>query len=200
MKAPLDPRRTALVLLDVQNVFVAALPDDGRDAILSRVTSIVRAARAAGVPVIHVIAVAREDARNVPKHNRMWTDPKWRDVKLGTYVAGSEGVKIHAAVEQRDDELVLSKSSIDAFVTTPLLQSLINVDANTVLMFGFWTNFAVEGTVRHAVDLGLRAIVIDDCCASGTVEDHQFAVDRILPRICELANTAEVINALGGAA
>lgn len=194
---PIDPKRTALVLLDVQNVFIAALPDAGRDAILTRVTAVVRAARAAGMSIIHVIAEAREDARNVPRHNRMWTDPKWRDVKLGTYVAGSEGAKVHACVERRDSELVLVKSSIDAFVTTPLLQALVNADANTVLMFGFWTNFAVEGTARHAADLGLRAIVIEDCCASGTPEDHDFAITRILPRICELATSEEVIKWVG---
>lgn len=193
---PLDPRRTALVLLDVQNVFIAALPDEGRDDILARVSALVRAARAAGITIIHVIAEAREDARNVPRHNRMWTDPKWRDVKLGTYVKGSEGAKIHAVAEQQPSELVLVKSSIDAFVTTPLLQAIVNADVNTVLMFGFWTNFAVEGTARHAADLGLRTIVITDCCASGTVEDHDFAVTRILPRICEIAESREIIAAL----
>lgn len=196
MLAPIDPRRAALVLLDVQNVFVAALPDDGREAILSRVTKLTRAAREAGLTIIHVIAVARRDAGNVPKHNRMWTDPKWRDAKLGTYVEGSHGAKIHDAVEARASELVLVKSSIDAFVTTPLLQALINADVNTVLAFGFWTNFAVEGTVRHAVDLGLRTVVIEDCCASGTREDHDFAVTRILPRICEVATSQEVIVAM----
>jgi nicotinamidase-related amidase len=184
-------------MLDVQNVFVAALEEEGRDAVLSSVSRFVRAVRRAGIPIIHVIAVAREDNRNVPRHNRMWNDPMWRDTKLGTFVAEWHGAQIHPVVEARESELVLVKNSIDPFLTTGLHQALNNGDIHTVMMFRFWANFAVEGTARHAADIGYRTIVVSDCCASGTQADHDFAVTRILPRLCDVAPSQAVLSALG---
>ena len=58
------------------------------------------------------------------------------------------------------------------------------------------TNFAVEGTARHASDLGYRVVVLEDCTASITDEWQSFSVRQILPLIGEVVTTAAFADAL----
>ena len=65
-----------------------------------------------------------------------------------------------------------------------------------IVAMGVSTNFAVEGTVRGAVNRTLAAIVVEDCCASVPHELHEFAIQRILPLIAQVTSAADVIEAL----
>jgi nicotinamidase-related amidase len=62
---------------------------------------------------------------------------------------------------------------------------------------GVSTNFAVEGTVRGAVNRLFRTVVVEDCCASVPEEMHRFAIERILPLLGTVTTSDAVIAALG---
>jgi nicotinamidase-related amidase len=61
---------------------------------------------------------------------------------------------------------------------------------------GVSTNFAVEGTVRGAVNRSLSVIVPEDCCASAPLEMHRFSIERILSLLATVSTAAEVAAAL----
>jgi len=111
-------------------------------------------------------------------------------------IDGSWGVEFFEPVAPREGEFVVQKRSVSAFVGTELERLLLIRDISTLVLAGGITNFAVEGTARHASDLGYRVVVLEDCTASITDEWQSFSVRQILPLIGEVVTTAELADAL----
>jgi nicotinamidase-related amidase len=191
-KMELNPARTAILTLDVQNDLVDVTKGVNEGGILDRMASIIAAGRAKGCTVIHITASARVDFADIPRNNPLWINV--RQQKL--MIAGTKGAAIHEKIAPLDSELVLNKTSVDPFLTTSLQQALHNADANTLILVGLWTNYVVEATARHASDIGYRVFIVSDCCASNDDQNHRFAVERILPTLSYIVNTDEVLAAL----
>lgn len=192
MKLRIDARRTAVLVLDVQNDLVRVTPRIREDRILENIAAVIAAARRRRTPVIHVTASVRADFLDIPRDNPLW-DGLRRSRQL---ISGTKGAAIHPRAKPLKSELVLNKTCVDPFLTTNLGQALINADANTLVLMGLWTNWVVEATARHASDMGYRVFVVKDACASNTVENHEFAVGKILPTICYVVTAKEVLTAL----
>ena len=91
---------------------------------------------------------------------------------------------------------MLNKTCVAPFLTTNLGQALQNADANTLILMGLWTNYVVEATARHASDMGYRVFIVGDACASNTIENHEFAINKMLPTICYVVRANDVLTAL----
>lgn len=95
------------------------------------------------------------------------------------------------------DELVVSKSSSGVFPVTNLDRLLRNMGITTLIMTGTSTGGCVESAVRDAVDLGYDVVVVSDACASGTVEDHETSLARMVGGLTRVMTTAEVEAMVG---
>jgi nicotinamidase-related amidase len=189
----IDPKRTALLALDFQHDNITATAGIKEARVLENSARVLDAARRRGLRVIHITASVRRDYLDMPRASALWM--KLRESK--TLILGTPGAEIHPLVAPRPDELVINKSCVDPFLTTNLGQALINFDVNTLVLIGLWTNYVVEATARHAADMGYHVIVVADCCASNDVQNHQFAMTRILPTIATVAGLDQVLAALG---
>ena len=192
MKLKIDTRRTAVLLLDVQNDLVKITPGLKEHRVLEHMAGIVRRGRRKKMPVIHITASVRSDFRDIPKDNPLWDGLR----KARQLIIGTKGAAIHPAVKPLKTELVINKSCVDPFLTTNLGQALQNADANTLIVMGLWTNYVVEATARHASDMGYRVFIVRDACASNSIENHEFAIKKILPTICYVVGVKDVIAAL----
>ena len=201
MTLQLDPARTALVLLDLQNYNVhpdgywnQATPGAARlaEPMIEGTVRALDVARAAGITVIHVANSWREGHPDVNVHA-----PWMRDAReANRSIDGSWGVEFFEPVAPREGELVVQKRSVSAFVGTELERLLLVRDISTLVLAGGITNFAVEGTARHASDLGYRVVVLEDCTASISDEWQSFSIAQILPQISEVVTTAAFADAL----
>lgn len=189
----LEPHRTAILSLDVQNDLVETTPGVRDSGMLERMARLVAAGRAAGSAIIHITASVRADFRDIPKDNPLWITIR----KQRSMIFGTKGAEVHDSVAPREDELVINKTCVDPFLTTNLGQALINADVNTLVLFGLWTNYVVEATARHASDMGYRVFIVSDCCASNDVDNHNWAMERILPTLSYIATADEIVTALG---
>jgi nicotinamidase-related amidase len=192
MKVRLDPRRTAVLLLDVQNDLVKITPKLRERRVLKSMAQVLKRARQRKATVIHITASVRADFRDLPRDNPLWDGIR----KSKQLIFGTTGAAIHRSVRPLDSELVLNKTCVDPFLTTNLGQALHNADANTVVLMGLWTNWVVEATARHASDMGYRVFLVEDACASNTMANHEFAINNVLPTICYIASSADVLAAL----
>jgi ureidoacrylate peracid hydrolase len=192
MPLTIDPKRTALLLLDLQQDNIAATPSIKEGRILEHTARLLAAARGKSLRVIHITASVRRDYLDMPRASALWM--KLRESK--TLIQGTPGAEIDPLVAPRPDELVINKTCVDPFLTTNLGQALVNFDVNTLVLVGLWTNYVVEATARHAADMGYHVIVVSDCCASNNAENHQFAMTRILPTIATVARLDDVLTAL----
>ncbi|MBM3488054.1 MAG: cysteine hydrolase [Alphaproteobacteria bacterium] len=185
-------KRTAVLSLDVQNDLVPITAGIKENKVLDNIARVLAAARRNKAPVFHITASARPDFRDVPRNSPLWQSIR----KSKAMIAGSKGAAIHPKAAPKGGELILNKSCVDPFLTTSLGQQLVNVDAETVVVMGLWTNYVVEATMRHASDMGYRVVVVRDACASNTIENHEFAMTRIFPTLSYVVSTAEVVAAL----
>jgi nicotinamidase-related amidase len=197
----IDSARTALVLLDLQNYNVhpdgywnQATPGAAElaEPMIEGTIRALDVARAAGIAVIHVANSWREGHPDANIHA-----PWMRDAKaVNRSIDGTWGVEFFEPVAPREGEFVIHKRSVSAFVGTELERLLLVRDINTLLLTGGITNFAVEGTARHASDIGYRVVVLEDCTTSINDEWQAFSIGQILPLIGEVATTADLEVAL----
>lgn len=192
MKLEIDARRTAVLLLYVQNDLVPITAGLKENRVLEHMAGILRLARRRKTAVIYITASVRPDFLDLPKYNPLWDGLR----KARQLIIGTKGAEIHPAVKPLKTELVINKTCVDPFLTTKLGQALHNADANTLILMGLWTNYVVEATARHASDMGYRVFIVKDACASNTVENHEFAINKILPTICYVVNAKDVLAAL----
>ena len=164
-----DPRHTALVLVDLQNDFcdpagVMGSKGEGLEAIrsiLPAVSSLLACAREAGVMVVHVKAE--------------YGGANQSDVSLfaGAGVSatacclpGSWGAEIVPEVAPRPGEPVEVKNRFSGFVDTGLEKLLRTNHIRTVVVVGVATQCCVESTVRDAALRDYYVVVPRDCVAA----------------------------------
>jgi ureidoacrylate peracid hydrolase len=202
----LDLRRSALIIVDVQNDFchpdgTAARMGLDVSAVQSVVPSIVTLIELARTHGVHRIYLRGE-------HNRWFDSPTW-------VARGAAGQSIHAeevpyvrsgtwganffVVEPTDEELVIVKHRYSGFAFTPLELALQTLGVDTVLLCGTSTHVCVEATARDAIMRGYRPVIVSDCVASGQSHLHQAALMDMAQYVGPVVSLEEVHQAMEGA-
>ncbi|MFQ5899087.1 MAG: cysteine hydrolase family protein [Candidatus Methylomirabilia bacterium] len=193
MALTLDAKRTAVLAMDLQNDIVNATPGVEEKKVLANIRHVLDQGRRKQTPIIYITVSFRPDYRDAPG-----ASPLFQMVRQNSMLrAGTAGAEIHPDVRPQENEPVLNKTCVNPFLTTGLDQLLHTLDVNTLVLMGLWTNYVVETTARHASDLGYRVIVVRECCASNSDENHNFAMNQILPSVAGVASLADVLQALG---
>ncbi|HEY7560754.1 MAG TPA: cysteine hydrolase family protein [Gaiellaceae bacterium] len=139
----------ALVVIDIQNEYFPGganpLPDSAGAA--ERAAEAIGAARAAGLPVIHV------------RHEELESE-EWG------FVPGTPTAETHPSVAPAPGESVIVKHHANALLETDLADRLEAAGASRVAFCGMMTSMCVDATVRAAADHGLDALLIEDACAA----------------------------------
>ena len=78
--------------------------------------------------------------------------------------------RIVDALEPREDEVVINKTTYGAFASTGLDATLRNLGIETLVLGGVVTNRCVETTMRDATDRGYGVVLVDDGSATFSQE------------------------------
>ncbi|GIW40203.1 MAG: isochorismatase [Candidatus Binatia bacterium] len=202
----LDRGRTAVLVIECQNDLIheSHLGEKGvsgglaravaERGVLGRIAEVLSAARAAGIPVLYANKETKPGIPpgRAPIHRLARNRP--------ILLEGSWGAQVHEAIAPQEGDLVLRRFlGIDPSADSELFGTLGLLRRDTVIVMGVSTNFAVEGTVRGAVNLGLSVLVPEDCCASVPWEMHRFSVERILPLLATVTSSSKIVAALARA-
>ena len=134
---------TAVLVIDVQaGLFCAKPPPFEAEAVIARINAVSAQARQAGAPVIFI----QQDG-----------EPGEEDL-----VPFTEGWRLHPKLEVRPGELVIRKTTCDAFYGTPLESELRSRGVTTLLLTGFATDFCVDSTLHSAASKDFGVIVVAD--------------------------------------
>jgi nicotinamidase-related amidase len=195
--------RTAVVVIECQNDLVheskigtrgigAALAAAVRERdVIARIGRVLAAARAARVPVLYA---NKESKPGVPTGSA----PIFRfSARHPILLEGTWGAAVHDAIAPRDGDYVLRRFlGVDASYDSGLFATLRALGRSSLIVMGVSTNFAVEGSVRGAVNRLFEVVVPEDCCASVPDALHRFSVEHILPLLATVTTAAEVAAAL----
>ena len=113
-------------------------------------------------------------------------------------IEGSDGAAIVAELAPHPEDVVITKHTTSPFHTTDLGVYLRRFGVSTLLLTGYSTTGVVEGSLRDARDQDYDCVVVRDCCAAATVQEHDTCMDIVFPRMAWVASVDEVINAIRG--
>jgi nicotinamidase-related amidase len=182
----LDPRTTALVLIDLQKPIVAMPlgPYSGLE-VVSVCTGLAENFRKAGARVVLVnVAFAKDfgDALRAPVDEPFSHPPGGLPEDWAELVDGLA----------QPTDLRVTKHQWGAFYGTDLDVQLRRRGIKSVVLGGIATNFGVESTAEQAWERGYEVIIAKDATSSRTVEMYTFSIQSILPRISRITNAANI--------
>jgi nicotinamidase-related amidase len=187
------PAHTAVIAMDCQTGVVAfyAKPPE---PFVARCSSVLQAARKAGMAVMHVKVGFRPGLPEVTTRNRLFAAIKASPQRQQLF-EGASGA-IHPALGPEPDEIVVTKHRIRAFPGSDLQMVLRVKEIDTLVLFGITTSGVVLSTLLEACDADYRTVVITDCCADSDAELHRALVERLFPMRGEVTTAAEFLKAL----
>ena len=184
-----SPRRAALLLVDMQQDFVAA---DGAFASLGidvsmyaeirpRLAGLLTAARRHGVLVVHIQNTAlpggmSDSPAQIRFNLRMHQAARGDGPPLRYTVPGTPGHAFVRDLPPLPDELVVSKYRSSAFWGTNLELLLRSNGIETVIVGGCTTEGCVESTARDAMFCDHYVIIAEDCVGSDDKEQHDASM------------------------
>lgn len=182
----LDPAKTALVSIDLQNALMGlnTAPYSPAD-VVAKNRRIADALRAQGGLIVWV-RVNLNDFLSLPVDQAPQFGGQQMPDEL-SQIASTAGF-------QAEDALV-TKRHWGAFAGTSLEEQLRARGIDTVILTGISTNIGVESTLRQGTGLGFAFVVPEDACSSQDADDHAYAVEKVFPRLARVRSTSEVIAA-----
>ena len=190
----LNPAHTAVLPMDLQNgivsIYCAADPD-----FIPRCGEVVKAARAAKLPVIHVRVGFRPGLPEVSPRNPLFGAVKTSERHQQLFHGA--GGDVHPALGPAETDIVVTKHRVSAFEGTDLAMILRSQAIDTLILFGIATSGVVLSTILHASDSDYRLIVVRDCCLDTDAELHATLLDKLVPRRATVVTAADLIESLG---
>jgi ureidoacrylate peracid hydrolase len=193
-----DPAATALVVIDMQDAFCApgapAEVPASRD-IVPAINNVARGLRAMGGQVIYVLhANAHAGARS--DWDLFFDHVVAADVRARTIVSLAPGAQqVWSGLEQDARDLVVFKNRYSALISgsSQLERILRSMKIDTILIAGTKTNVCCESTARDAMMLDFRTVMLSDCCAALSEEEHRATLETFIQQFGDVLTGDEAL-------
>jgi len=198
LRSLVAPAHTALVTQECQRGVMGdlsqlpALATEAQQA-LPQMAALVRAARAAKVPVVHSTAERRADGQGANANARIFQYMAKAPVKL---LPGSDAAQIVPELDVQDADLVLPRlHGLSPFQGTELDFLLRNLGVRTLVGVGVSVNVAIQNLAFDAVNSGYQVVLPRDAVAGfpRSYVDAVFA--NTLGAVATLVTSAELLEA-----
>lgn len=187
-------KQTLFLVMDMMNDIVA---EDGFNkatygvqvkerGVLANTAAAIAAARAAGAKVGFVRVGFSADYRECPPASPIFSGARANGIfKLGTH-----GTKVHPALAPQDGDFDIVKHRVSPFYATSLEAILRANGIERIVMCGVSTNGVVHSGAREAHDRDYEVVILEDCCAGVTPDEHMHAV-ACLGRYAQIVSSRE---------
>lgn len=199
-------RRPAVVSIDVQNYMVGprGQPDDAYPFSCGEVgwqavdasREILRAARAAGAPVIYTRFALDASGSDGGTFTRKVGQGKGPNA----FIEGTHGAELVTEVGPQPGDLQFVKKKVSAFFGTPLLSWLIDRQVDTVIVVGGSTSNCVRATVVDASQYNFRVLVPQEAVFDRIPLSHAVSLFDMNRTYADVLPAAEVVAYLRGLA
>jgi ureidoacrylate peracid hydrolase len=203
LREKVDPRHTALVVIDMQNDFIAdegLIAREGRDVsqakeMAEHLPKLIEAARAAGVFVVFVRNVYTSEQNFYLSD--VWLEQAARKraggyTRIRVCAAGSWGGDFYGDVRPKPNDPIVTKHRYSAFYNTDLDTILRANGIRTVVFTGVVTDVCVETSAREAFLRDYYVVVARDGTAAYVQADHDMTLKNIDRFFGEIASIDEL--------
>jgi gluconolactonase len=198
----LDASRCALIIQDMQNDVVmeggafasSGSPQHCREQnCIANIAALASAARAKGIPVIHVWFVVEPGAPGVTLNAPLFEGL----VEAKALVRGTWGVAPVPGLEAQPGDHVVEKCRMSAWEGSRLETVLKATDRDVVIVTGAWTNMSIEHTARTGADKGYFMVVPENGCSTMNAQWHTASVNYAMQNVAVVTDVEAVISAIG---
>ncbi len=189
---PVEPRKSALLFIDVQNYNARSDGSEYRDEgltpaeaetkydyffeslkkiALPNMVRLQTACRHKGIEVLYtVIESLTADGRD-----------RSLDYKITGFNVpkDSPDARVLDAIKPIGDEIVFPKTSSSVFISTNIHYILGNLGVDYLIVSGLLTDQCISSAVRDACDLGYLVTLVTDACTTHTRQRHETSLDHI---------------------
>ena len=198
----LDPAKTALIVIDLQNGFmmkgVAHALCEQAIEIVPNVNRLAQTVRGTGGTVVWVQNAA------TPESTQSWSvrddmdGPERSARRVAAMAPGTKGYELWAGLDVKQDDLFVQKTRFSAFI-----QGASNLEAvlcargiDIVIITGTVTNICCESTARDAMMRNFRTVMVTDANAADSDERHNASLIAFYLKFGDIMPTEMVIASL----
>ena len=197
----LDPKKTALVVVDMQNYFVApgapaACPLG--PVITPNINRLAAALRDKGGKVYWIVTEALPDDAGDWGNLYELLGPGGKATRLDGLERESDGYALWPEMDARDGDDTVVKTRYSAMLedSSDLRRRLTDAGIDTVLIAGVATNVCCEATARDAMMMGFRTIMVHDALATFDDNQHNASLSTFYALFGDVQGVEETVGFL----
>ncbi|HEY7301112.1 MAG TPA: isochorismatase family cysteine hydrolase [Xanthobacteraceae bacterium] len=198
----LDPRRTALVVVDMQNAFmlpgVAHTLCPMAQEIVPNINRLAQAVRETGGTVVFIKTTYTEETQTSWSTFYAISRPEQNRKRAEALAPGSKGHELWAGLDVRSEDFIVQKNRFSAFIqgSSKLADLLRGRGIHTILVTGTVTGVCCESTARDAMMLNFKTVMVSDGNAAMTDEDHNASLAGFYLTFGDVMSTDMLIDCL----
>jgi ureidoacrylate peracid hydrolase len=197
----LDPAKSALVVVDMQNAFMLPGVAHSLCPMAEKIVPINRLAqtvRDTGGTVFWIKTTFTEEALRSWSTYFEMVSPQRVAKRIEALTADSEGHQLWSGLDVRPDDPIVEKDRFSAFIqgSSDLAAVLSARGLNTIMVTGTVTNVCCESTARDAMMLNFKTIMVTDGNAATTDEDHNASLIAFYLTFGDIMSTDMLIGCL----
>jgi biuret amidohydrolase len=202
LAALVAPGHTAVLTVEVQEDVVgegSILPDLARASkeMVPNIAELARAARSAGVPVVHCTAEHRPDRLGSSNNARLFAATRKRR-EPGEPGPAPRAV-LHPDLCAEPSDLVLPRQhGLSPMYDTGVDSALRNMGISTIVTTGVSVNVALLATVIDGVNRGYQVVLPRDAVAGVGADYVEAVLDNTVSLLATITTTADLVAAWSG--
>ena len=195
----LDAKRTALLVIDMQNAFVAPgapIEVPAARGIVAPINRLAAALRKRGVPVIWVMHENQKGGRDWAGFFDAFVAPGKREAAAAALEAGSPLQALWPELEVAPGDLRVAKNRYSAFIRNDFQRNLEKRGIDTLLIAGTKTNVCCESTTRDAMMLDFKVVLLSDCTAALSEDEQRATLENVIQQFGDVRTADEALALL----
>jgi ureidoacrylate peracid hydrolase len=196
-----DPRRAALLVIDMQNYFVKpghqAETPSARE-IVPNINRLAAELRRRGGHVAWIRNGTADTRESWSTYHEWLMTPERMRRRYEAMEEGADGFEFWHANDIRPEDATMTKKRYSAFIqgSSEIERHLRARDTDTVLIAGTATNVCCESTARDAMMLNFKTIMVADGLAANSDEEHNASLSALYGQFADVQTVEEALQSL----
>jgi nicotinamidase-related amidase len=198
----LDPRRTALVVIDMQNYFVkpgflGEVP--AAREVVPNINRLASALRRVGGLVVWVKNSTNDTREDWSVFHTHLMTPEKAELRYRTMDEAHEGHALWHLLDAKPQDVQIVKKRFSAFLqgSSDIAEQLRARGIDTVLIAGTATSVCCDSSARDAMMLNFKTVMLADASASFSDAEHNAALNAFYAIFGDVQTVDECLGFLG---
>ncbi|MGB6537660.1 MAG: isochorismatase family cysteine hydrolase [Xanthobacteraceae bacterium] len=197
----IDPQKTALVVVDMQNYFVKQGHQSEIPLAREIVPNINRLAaelRRRGGHVVWVRNGTNDTRESWSNYHHYLQSPERAERRLQSMETGADGYEFWHLNDIRPEDAQITKKRYSAFIqgSSNIERLLRERGIDTLLIAGTATNVCCESTARDAMMLNFKVVMVADALATHTDDEHNATLSNFYGQFGDVQTVDEAVQSL----